>query len=88
MPKRKRPEEVLSGPQEQYDPSSQIQASEEGNAAGHPGPVERLITSGSPAATVVTNQIEGVQALDAAAEALLASHPFWALLISAGYTWW
>ena len=60
MPKRKRPGEILSGPQEQHDPSSQFQASEEGNAAGHPGPVEGLITSGSPAATVVTDRVEGV----------------------------
>ena len=82
MPKRKRTEEILSGPQEQHDSSSHFQASEEGNAAGHPGPVEGPITSGSPRATAVTNRVEGVQALDAAAEDLLASHPFWALLIS------
>ena len=88
MPKRKRSKEVLIGSQASPEPINTVQSSEEGIVVGQPWLVEGLATSGNPATATVTDRVEGVQALDAAAEALLASSPFWALLMDAGYTWW
>ena len=88
MPKRKRSEEIMIGSQASPESSNTVQSSEEESVVGQPGLVEGVDTSGSPSTAAVTDRVEGVQALDAAAEALLASSPFWALLMDAGYTWW
>ena len=88
MPKRKRSEETLIESQEWPESSNIVQSSEEETVVGQPGLVEGVAPSGSPVTVVVTDRVEGVQSLDAAAEALLASSPFWALLMDAGYTWW
>lgn len=88
MPKRKRSEEVLSGSQPTVESSNTIQSSEEESVVGQPGGVGGVDTSGSPTAVAGTGRAEGVQSLDAAAEALLASSPFWRLLLDVGYTWW
>ena len=87
MPKRKRTEEISSGPQAHPEPINPAQASEEGNAAAQPGLVDGFSTLGSPAATAVTDRVEGALSLDAVAKALLAAYPFLGLLLDAGYTW-
>ena len=88
MTKRKRSEEIPIRSQAFPESIYAVQSSEEGTVVGQPGLVERVATSGSPTTAAATDQVEGVQSPDAAAKALLASSPFWALLMEAGYTWW
>ena len=87
MPKRKRTDDVSNEAQAHPEPVNTIQSSDEGSAAVSPGLVEGPSTLGSPAATVGTKRAEDAQPLDEAAAALLAAHPFWGLLLEAGYTW-
>ena len=87
MPKCKRTDDTSNEAQAQPEPVNPLQSSEVGSAAASPGLVEGPSTLGSPTATVVTEQAEGAQPLDESAAALLAAHPFWGLLLEAGYTW-
>lgn len=88
MPKRKHSEEILVGPSLHTEPKDPSQASEGGTVEAQPAWVEGLITSGNPGIDATTSQVDEIQALDSAAEELLATSPFWALLMDAGYTWW
>ena len=87
MPKRKRTDDISNEAQAQPEQVNSIQSSEEGSTAASPGLVEGPSPLGSLAATVGTERAEGAQPLDEAAAALLAAHPFWRLLLEAGYTW-
>ena len=87
MPKRNRSGEILIGPSAPSESNNPLPVSEERNVDGQARLVGGLVTSGIPASGAATYRADEVQALDAAAEALLAANPFWSLLIDAGYTW-
>ena len=88
MPKRKRSEEDPIGSQAISESNYTDQPSEEETVVGQPRAAEEVATSGSSVNVAETGRVQGSQSLDATAEALLASSPFWALLMDAGYTWW
>ena len=87
MPNRKRPYEVLASPPEHSEGDAPIPVSEE--TIGNPrlSSEASTFTRGSPVLGTTAQLAGEVPVLDVAAAELLATHPFWALLLRAGYTW-
>lgn len=88
MPKRTRSGEVLIRPPVGPECNAHVQALEENIVDNQPRPQENSVTSGSPRLEANTYLVGEVPAIDVAAEELLATNPFWSLLLSSGYTWW
>lgn len=61
---------------------------EEGTAVFQARTEQTPVPSGSPASEGEVHQLEGVAPDDMAVEEELYTHPFWALLLRAGYTLW
>ena len=88
MTKRTRDGEVLIKPPSIPEYSAPAQASAGETVPNPPRYEERPGTRGNPACEVATYKVEDRPAVDVAAEELLASSPFWSLLLQAGFTWW
>lgn len=87
MPKRKRSDEGVAEIVSDPNCIAQGLIPDVGTETHQRRPEEEPSTSGN---TVPAAAVQGggeLQSADVAAEELLSGHPFWSLLIQAGYTW-
>ena len=88
MPKRTRSGEVLIESSPAPKGNGQTTTAYAGTGCNQQRLGEGDVPCGILVVEPTAQQVQGTHAVDWAAEELLRTSPFWALLIRAGYTWW